>query len=59
MAIKNFTVRIDEIMLEKLRVTADEDNRSVNRQIIVLIKRYITEYEKQHGEIDIVKADKM
>ena len=51
MAIKNFTVRIDSEMLDKLHIVADYEGRSANSQVVVLIRKCIEEYEAQHGKL--------
>lgn len=51
MAIKSFSIRINDEMLDKLHVIADYEARSANGQIIVLIRNCIEEYEKKNGEI--------
>lgn len=51
MAIKSLSIRIEEVMLDKLHFVADYEGRSANSQIIVLIRKLIEEYEKEHGEI--------
>lgn len=48
---KNFSIRIDDEMLDKLHVIADYEARSANGQIIVLIRDCIEEFEKKNGEI--------
>ncbi len=51
MATKSLSIRIDDIMLNKLHVVADYEGRSANSQILILIRDAIEEYEKKHGEI--------
>lgn len=51
MAIKSFSIRIDDEMLDKLHVIADYEARSANGQIIILIRDCIEEFEKKNGEI--------
>ncbi len=51
MALKSFSIRIDDEMLDKLHVIADYEARSANGQIIVLIRDCIEEFEKKNGEI--------
>ena len=46
MAIKQFSIRLEEELLHKIRVIANKEIRSVNRQIIVLIKEGIKSYNK-------------
>ncbi|MBQ6846230.1 MAG: hypothetical protein IJO61_03785 [Oscillospiraceae bacterium] len=53
MAIKNFSIRIDSEMLDKLHVIADYEGRSANGQAMVLIRDCIEKYEEKHGEIKI------
>lgn len=53
MAIKSFSIRIDEEMLDKLHFIAGYEARSANGQIIVLIRDCIEEFEKKNGEIEI------
>lgn len=48
-----FTFRTDEEILKKLRYVAEYDARSANRELEVLVKRHIAEFEKEHGEITI------
>lgn len=47
MAIKSFSIRIDEEMLHKLHVVADYEGRSANGQVLVLIRDCIEAYEKK------------
>ena len=51
MAIKNFTLRIDNEMLDKLHYVADYEGRSANSQAVVLVRTCIEEFEKEHGKI--------
>ena len=51
MAIKSLSIRIDESVLHKLHVVADYEGRSANSQINILIKKFIDEFEIQHGKI--------
>ena len=55
MAIKNFSVRIDEEMLHKLHIVADYEGRSANSEILILIREAIKEYEKKYGVIQFNK----
>lgn len=52
MFMKQVTVRIDSELLDKLRTIASEEVRSVNRQVLVVIRNYIAQYEQTHGAID-------
>ena len=46
MAIKNFSVRIDEEMLHKLHIVADYEGRSANSEILILIREAIMGWRK-------------
>lgn len=52
MAIKNFSLRIDGEMLDKLHVVADYDGRSANSEVLILIRNEIEKYEEKHGKIE-------
>ena len=52
MAVKNFTVRIDEQMLNKLHAVADYEGRSANSQILILIRACVAQFEEKHGKIE-------
>ena len=51
MAVKSFSIRIDEQMLNKLHIVADYEGRSANSQILILIRDCVEKYEKEHGRI--------
>lgn len=53
MAIKSVSIRIDETMLNKLHIVADYEGRSLNSQVLVLIRDEIEKYEAKHGEIEV------
>lgn len=50
-----FTLRVPEVLLRKTDYIAEANGRSANREIEMLIRRHIAEFEKQHGEIDIIE----
>ena len=51
MSIKSLSIRIDSEMLDKLHVVADYEGRSVNSQILILVRESIEKYEEKHGKI--------
>ena len=55
MAIKNFTTRIDEETLNKLKYIAEYEGRTANSQISILIRNCIKEFEKENGKIELEK----
>lgn len=50
--LSKFTLRIDSELLKKFRYVADYNARSANREIEVLMKKYVVEFEKEHGRIE-------
>lgn len=48
-----YPLRIDKTLMAKFKVIANDNGRSVNKEIEVVIKRIITDYEKEHGEIKV------
>ena len=44
--INPYPLRIDEELMDKLKTMAEENSRSVNKEIEYLIKKAINEYEK-------------
>ena len=52
MAIKSVSIRIEEEMLNKLAYIADYEGRSVNSQVLVLIRQSIKSFEDENGFID-------
>ncbi|WRS27825.1 Arc family DNA-binding protein [Oscillospiraceae bacterium MB08-C2-2] len=46
-----FTLRISLSLLDKLRYIANQNSRSANKEMEMLIKNHIAEFEKEHGEI--------
>ncbi|MDE6251710.1 MAG: Arc family DNA-binding protein [Lachnospiraceae bacterium] len=49
--IAKFTVRTYGEILKKFRYVADYNGRSANRELEVLMKKHIAEFEKEHGKI--------
>ena len=52
MATKSLSIRIDDEILKKLHTVADYEGRSVNSQILILIRDCLEEYESKHGKIE-------
>ena len=46
-----YTLRVPQILLDKIRYIAEENGRSANREIELLLKQRIKAYEDEHGEI--------
>lgn len=52
MAIRSLTIRIEDQLLDKLHVVADYEARSVNGQVLILIRDCIKRFEDEHVEIE-------
>lgn len=50
-----YTVRVDAELLKKFQFVAEYNARSANQEITVLIKNHISEFEKNHGLINLHK----
>lgn len=48
-----FTIRTESDLLKKFRYVAEYNARSANRELQVLMKKHIAEFESIHGKIDI------
>jgi len=46
-----FTLRVDKKTLDKLRYIADNNFRTINKELEMLIKMHIDSFEKRHGSI--------
>lgn len=48
-----FTIRLEPDLLKKIRYVAEYNARSTNREIEVLIRKHVNNFEKIHGIIEI------
>ena len=46
-----YTLRISQVMLDKLGYIAEYEGRTKNKEIEQLIKKQISEFEETHGKI--------
>lgn len=44
-------LRMTDSMYRKLKTLADQDSRTMNNLVELILRRYIDDYERQHGEI--------
>ena len=51
MAVKSFSIRIEEEMLDKLSYVANYEGRSANSHVLVLIRDSIKAFEEANGTI--------
>ena len=52
-----YTLRIPQEYLQKIRYIAEENARSANREIEIMIKKRIDEYERINGTITLNQLD--
>ena len=52
-----YTLRVSQVLLDKLAFIAEFDVRTKNKEIEQLIKRRIAEFEKENGTIEINKNE--
>ncbi|MDO4170584.1 MAG: hypothetical protein Q4D45_11885 [Lachnospiraceae bacterium] len=50
--IVKFTLRTDSKSLQKFRYVAEYNARSANRELEMIMKMHIAEFEKTHGKIE-------
>lgn len=48
---KHLGLRLDETTHEKLKLLSDFEGRSINREVIYLIRQAIREHEAKYGEL--------
>lgn len=48
-----YPLRIDKTLMEKFKVIAKNNGRSVNKEIEFILKTVVADYEKQNGTISI------
>jgi len=46
-----YSLRLDEILMAKVKVIAGEQRRSVNMEIERMVELGVAQYEEEHGEI--------
>lgn len=48
-----YPLRVEKTIMEKFKVVAAENGRSVNKEIEVLMKEAVLKYERQNGMIPV------
>ena len=48
-----YTLRIPQILLDKIGYIAEENGRSANKEIELMIKQRIKDYERENGAIEL------
>lgn len=55
--IKNYTLRIEQELLQKFHAVADYNGRSVNAQILMYMRKSVANFEKEFGEILLTDSE--
>lgn len=50
-----YTLRVNQVLLDKLEYVADYNGRSKNRELEWVIRQHIKAFEAQHGPIELEK----
>ncbi len=48
-----FTLRVEKELLDKIGYTASMNSRTKNKEIEYILKRYVAEYERLRGKIQL------
>ncbi len=48
-----FSLRIDKETIEKVKIIAKENGRSLNKEIEMALKSYVKDYESKNGVISV------
>ncbi len=48
-----YPLRVDRTIMEKFKVIASNNGRSVNKELEMLMKQVIADYEQNNGPIEI------
>ena len=52
-----YPLRLPIEVMDKLKVIAKENSRSINSEILYQTKRVIAEYEAEHGQIELSEGE--
>ena len=50
---KTYPLRLDNELMEKIRIIANKEDRPISKQIERIIREYVKIYEQENGEIQI------
>lgn len=48
-----YPLRVDKLVMDKFKIVAADNGRSVNKEIETLMKRAVADYEQRNGQIDV------
>ena len=50
---KSVSIRFDRELLDKFHVVADYEGRSLNAQVVYMVRKLVEQFEKEHGKIEL------
>lgn len=50
---KTYPLRLDNELMEKIRIIANQEDRPISKQIERVMREYVKQYEQEHGTIQI------
>ena len=53
----SFTLRVEPRLWSKFKFVASYNGRTLNKQLIVMIRDCVDEFEKKNGLIDVTKKE--
>lgn len=54
---RQFTLRLDDALLQKLGYIAEYEGRTKNKEIQRLIRQHVIHFEEEHGCIDLSQQE--
>ena len=48
-----YSLRVNPVIMSKIKILAEMNDRSLNGQIENILKKYVAEYEAENGEIKV------
>ena len=54
-----YPLRLDEVLKKKIKVLAQDNDRSFRGQVENILKKYVVDYEREHGEITTDGKDQL
>ena len=53
----SFTLRVEPRLWSKFKFVSAYNGRTLNKQLIVMIKDIVDEFEKKHGPVEVSKKE--
>ena len=49
---KAYPLRLDDELMGKVKKIAEEEDRPISKQLERIIRQYVEQYEREHGNLD-------